>query len=67
MLATLRQEISPHWLAQGLQGIELLVKELGPTVHAGFRYFAEAFRTMAQEADRCAGHHTTLRIGDIPR
>ena len=48
MLSTLRQEISPHLLAQGLQGIELLVEELGPTAHPGFRYFAEPFRTMVR-------------------
>jgi hypothetical protein len=51
MISTLRQEISPHLLAQGLQGIELLVEELGPTAHAGFRYFAELFRTMARCVD----------------
>src|SRR5437879_11139918 len=51
MLSTLRQEISPHLLAQGLQGIELLVEELGPTAHPGFRYFAEPFRTMVRCID----------------
>src|SRR5260370_575922 len=51
MISTLRQEISPHLLAQDLQGIELLVEELGPTAHAGFRYFAEPFRTMTRCID----------------
>src|SRR2546425_11098986 len=51
MLSTLRQEISPHLLAQGLQGIQLLVKELGSTAHAGFRYFAQPFRTMVRCVD----------------
>src|SRR5260370_41025546 len=51
MLSTLRQEISSHLLAQSLQGIELLVEELGPTAHAGFRYFAEPFRTMVRCVD----------------
>src|SRR5260370_9978180 len=51
MLSTLRQEISSHLLAQSLQGIELLVEELGPTAHPGFRYFAEPFRTMVRCVD----------------
>src|SRR5260370_13004158 len=51
MLSTLRQEISSHLLAQSLQGIELLVEELGPTAHPGFRYFAETFRTMVRCVD----------------
>src|SRR3989475_1559226 len=51
MISTLRQEISPHLLAQSLQCIELLVEELGPTAHAGFRYFAKPFRTMVRCVD----------------
>jgi hypothetical protein len=53
VLSTLRQEISSYLLAQSLQGIELLVEELGPTAHADFRYFVEPFRTMVRCVDGC--------------
>src|SRR6266446_10787130 len=51
MLAALEQKILPHFTAQGLQRVQLLVIVLGATAHASFRDLAQPFRTVARCID----------------
>src|ERR1700730_546594 len=53
MFPALGQQISPHFFAQRLQCIKLLVEVLGATAHAGFRDLAQPFRTVVQSVDLC--------------
>src|SRR4029077_1280853 len=55
VLSALGQEITPHFLTQDIQRVELLVVELGTTAHAGLCDLAEPFRTIAWCVDLLAG------------
>src|SRR5437016_6303318 len=43
----LGQQITPHFLTQNIQRVELLVVKFGATAHAGFHDLAESLRPMA--------------------
>src|SRR6266404_8634187 len=51
----LREQISPHLLAQTSQRIELLVVKLRPPAHSRFVDFREPLGTMARCIDLLAG------------
>src|SRR6266699_1065706 len=62
MLAALEQKILPHFMAQDLQRVQLLVIVLGATAHASFRDLAQPFRTVA----RCIDLRACTRNGPAP-
>src|SRR6266849_8308306 len=51
VLVSLNQQITPHFLAQRPQGIELLIVELRPAAYAGFGDFTEPCGTIARRID----------------
>src|SRR2546421_2539386 len=55
MFPALGQQLAARFLAQSLQRVKLMVKELGPTMHPRLRYLAQPFGTMSRSVDLLAG------------
>src|SRR5215469_2695270 len=55
MFAALLEKISPYGSMQSLEGVEFVVKELGPMANADFRNLGQPSRTVARGVDRGAG------------